>query len=91
LWFTWEFLFPGRSLRDWRQKAKTFFGIFAMLWAGMNLYTVAHPEIRYSGWGAAFPSFKGTLGGMAIGLILCLCLAGWEARTGKNLQGDLRE
>ena len=34
-------LVAGANPRNWRQKAKTFFGIFAMLWAGMGLYAVA--------------------------------------------------
>jgi ABC-type phosphate/phosphonate transport system permease subunit len=91
LWFTWDFLLPGRTLRDWRQKAKTFFGMFAILWAMLSLCAVAHPEIRYSGWGTAFYSFKGTLGGMAIGLLICLSLAAEKHGTRKNIKGDLRE
>jgi len=91
LWFTWDFLLPGRSLRDWRQKAKTFFGIFATLWAGLNVYAIAHPEIRYARFGIAFHSLKGFLAGTAIGLVICLGLAAEKLGIQKNLKGDLRE
>jgi TPR repeat protein len=48
LWLSIEFLLPGRSLRDWKQKAKTLSGICSLLFAGLSLYGIVHPEIRYS-------------------------------------------
>jgi hypothetical protein len=74
LWYSIDFLLPGRSLRDWRQKAKTLFGSFAILWAGLSLYARAHPEIRYSEGANSFYSLKGFMAGVAIGTFLCLGL-----------------
>jgi hypothetical protein len=74
LWYSIDFLLPGRSLRDWRQKAKTLFGAFSMFWAGLSLYASAHPELRYSARANSFYSLRGFLAGMAIGTFICLGL-----------------
>ena len=80
LWFSIEFLLPGRSLRDWRQTAKTLFGISGMLWAGLSLYGLAHLEIRYSVCADAFYLAKGLLNGMVIAIFICLGLTAKKNR-----------
>jgi TPR repeat protein len=40
LWFLIDFLLPGRTWRDWRQKAKTLFGMAAMLWLEPGSYSL---------------------------------------------------
>jgi TPR repeat protein len=74
LWFSAEFLLPGRNLRDWRQKAKTIFGVSGMLWAGLSLYGLVHPEIRYSACANALYLAKGLFAGMLIATFICLAL-----------------
>src|SRR5205807_420797 len=74
LWFSIDFLLPGGSLRDWRQKAKTLFGISGMLWAGLSVYGLVHMEIRYSICANAFYLAKGLLAGMSIAILMCLRL-----------------
>jgi hypothetical protein len=80
LWLSIDFLFPGRSLREWRQIAQTLAGLLALLWAALSLYGIDHISVRYSACANAFSSAKGILGGMSIATIICLCLAGWRKR-----------
>jgi TPR repeat protein len=80
LWFSIDFLLPGRSLRDWRQKARTLFGISGMLWAGLSVYGLVHMEIRYSVCANAFYLAKGLLAGMSIAILICLSLTAKKNR-----------
>jgi hypothetical protein len=75
-WFLINFLMPGKTLRHWRQKAKTLFGICGMSWAVLTLYELIHMEIRYTKCGAAVSWAKGLLAGMSIATVILLYLTG---------------
>jgi TPR repeat protein len=79
LWFSIDFLLPGRSLRDWRQKAKTLFGIAGLAWAGLSLYGLSRPEIQYSACANALYWAKGLLAGVSIAVLICLGLTAKKA------------
>ena len=82
LLFSVDFLRPGRSIRDWRQKATTLFGISGVLWAGLSLYELAHPELRYSVCANALFWVKGLLAGMAVAILVCLGLTSERNKKG---------
>jgi TPR repeat protein len=81
LWFSIDFLLPGRSFRDWRQKAKTLFGISGMLWAGWTLLSLLIPEIRYL---PCFNLIQGLLGGMSLAVFICLGLTHKKSGRGQD-------
>jgi TPR repeat protein len=74
LLFLLDFLRPGQSLRDWRQIAKTLFGVSNICWVGLTLLGLAHMELRYTACSNALSSAKGMFEGISVALCICLVL-----------------
>jgi hypothetical protein len=74
LWFSLDFLLPGRRLRNWRQTATTLLGVTFLLNAGLSLYAFAH-DIRFSPYHDSFHLARRFLVPMAILLIVTVVLS----------------
>ncbi|MGD0904757.1 MAG: tetratricopeptide repeat protein [Terracidiphilus sp.] len=66
LYFLIDSLLPGRSLRDWQQRATTLLGIFGMFYVGLSLYGAAHNNMRNSVYANAFNLTKWLLAEVSI-------------------------
>ena len=77
LWLSIHFMFPGRSLRDWRQQAVTLLGIFGMMFIGLSLWGIVNIDIRRY---HMFYSAQGVLVGLFFGVVISLLLAFYAAR-----------
>ena len=76
LFLTLSFLLPGRSLRDWRQKAISVSGVLGMFYVGWSLYGIRYVEKELSDCTAAFFVTKGLLAGAATGILASLWMEG---------------
>ena len=65
------FLVLGRSLRGWRAKAQVVAGTAGMLWVGLSFGIRRFPLLA-----ACASSLKGMAGGVAVGILITLCLEG---------------
>jgi hypothetical protein len=76
LFFVFQFLWPGRSLRHWHQKATMLAGLCGLAWVGLTWYGMNHMQFQCS---ASVPFYyaKGLAAGMVIGALLVLLLSGW--------------
>ena len=86
LWFSLEFLLPGRSIQGWRQKGTTLLGLTFLSYGALGLYGMAHDDMRYSGCATAFYLVKGILTGVAIVLFLVLGFTSPRNKSGAKAQ-----
>ena len=70
LLFLIDSLLPGRSLRDWQQRATTLLGMFGMCYVGLSLYGAAHNYLLTSVYANAFNSARWLLAGVSIVIAL---------------------
>ena len=87
-WCSLHFLLPGRSFRDWREKAVTLLGACGMSFVGLSLYGIFHTDTQHATCGDTFYWAKGLLTGMSIGTFVSLWLEGSLVffRIGKRKQ-----
>jgi len=93
LWLSIGSLFPGRSPRDWQQKAQMLLGLSGMSFCGLFLYRVAHSEgLRSSVLTHELFLARVFLGGMSLGIFVTLCLEGrfsvFKKQVGKSGQPE---
>ena len=74
LWFSLDFLLPGRKLQNPRQLALTLLGIFFLANAGLSLYAITHHDMRYSPHRHAYHVVRGLSVGIAILIIVTAVL-----------------
>jgi len=70
LWFSLEFLMPGRQLRDWRQLFITLMGLSFLLGAGLSTYALEKYDLCYSPHRGAFQCAR--LVSNAIGVVILI-------------------
>jgi uncharacterized protein len=73
LWFSLEFLLPGKKLRDWRQASTTLLGICFLADAGLSLYAFGH-DIEYSPHREAFYIARFIFTSVAVLIIIAVVL-----------------
>ena len=74
LWFSLDFLFPGRKLRDLRQVALTLLGIDFLVNSALSVYASLH-DIRYCSYYHAFHLARNILSAAAILIIVTILSA----------------
>lgn len=73
LCLSFEFLLPGRKLRDWRQPVITLLGVVFLANAGLSLYASAH-DVRYCPYHYTFHLARTILVATAILIIVTVVL-----------------
>jgi hypothetical protein len=84
LWFSLDFLLPGRSLRDWRQATTTLLGIVLLSYVGLTLYGIAHDEMRRSAYSHAFYLAKWLLVGAVVTIVVNVILPAKKKQKRKD-------